>query len=304
VDGVLYATTVVGRRVRMHTVGPAAQAVRELELARSGLRRLAHGRPPPGALPRLERAGAVLQRALLGAAVDHDLAGDGPVVVVPPAELHAVPWALLPVLRGVAVTVAPSAATWLRAGRVAPPRRHRLVLVGGPGLPTSPLEVKQIAAGYPDAVVLSDGAATAAAALAALDGAWTAHIAAHGVFHSENPLFSALALDDGPLMVYDLGRLRRAPVRLVLSSCESGVGRVAADELLGMVSALVPLGTASLLASVVPVNDASTAPLMVEFHERLRDGRSFGEALLAVRTAAGGDPVAAATALSFLALGR
>ncbi|MGN9911365.1 CHAT domain-containing protein [Phytohabitans sp. LJ34] len=310
VDGVLYATTAVGRRVRMHAVGSLAGAEREVELARFMLRRLAHGRAPRGVLDRLDRAGVALQRALLGPAAA-DLAGDGPVVVVPPAQLHAVPWALLPALRGTPLGVAPSAATWLRAGAVQAPRRHRVALVGGPGLDASAVELKQLAALYPDAVVLSEGAATAAATLAALDGAWTAHVAAHGTFHSGNPLFSALSLDDGPLMVHDLGRLRRAPLRLVLSSCESGVaGTVAAagasvvDELLGMVTALVPLGTASILASVVPVHDGATAPLMVAFHERLRAGASFAEALLTVRAGTGGDPVAVATALSFLALGR
>lgn len=316
VDGVLYATTAVGRRVRMHVVGSLADAEREVELARFMLRRLAHGRAPRGVLDRLDRAGVALQRALLGPAAA-DLAGDGPVVVVPPAQLHAVPWALLPALRGTAHAVAPSAATWLRAGAVQAPRRHRVALVGGPGLDASAVELKQLAALYPDAVVLSEGAATAAATLAALDGAWIAHVAAHGTFHRENPLFSALSLDDGPLMVHDLGRLRRAPLRLVLSSCESGVagtvtagsvatsaGAAVVDELLGMVTALVPLGTASILASVVPVHDGATAPLMVAFHERLRAGASFAEALLAVRAAGGGDPVTVATALSFLALGR
>ncbi|MFC0529409.1 CHAT domain-containing protein [Phytohabitans kaempferiae] len=309
VDGVLYATTVVGRRVRTHPVGSLAEAEREVELARFMLRRLAHGRAPRGALDRLGLAGAALQRALLGPAAA-DLAGAAPVVVVPPAQLHAVPWALLPALRGTPLAVAPSAATWLRAGAVHAPRRRRVALVGGPGLDASAVELKQLAAVYPDAVVLGEGTATAAATLAALDGAWTAHVAAHGRFHGENPLFSALSLDDGPLMVHDLGRLRRAPLRLVLSACESGVagavsaGTVAADELLGMVTALVPLGTASILASVVPVHDGATAPLMVAFHERLHAGASFAEALLAVRGAAGDDPVTVATALSFLALGR
>jgi CHAT domain len=118
-------------------------------------------------------------------------------------------------------------------------------------------------------------------------------------------LFSSVSLDDGPLTVDDLSRLRRPPLRLVLSSCESGVASpVGADELLGMASALMPLGTASILASVVPVNDAATAPLMVAFHERLRAGLSFGEALLAIRTAVGRDPTATATASYFGALGR
>jgi tetratricopeptide (TPR) repeat protein len=303
VDGHVYAVTVVGRRVRMHAVGPLGPAVRELDLARFMLRRLAHGRPPAGALPGLDAAGQRLERALLGPAVA--VAEGGPVVVVPPARLHAVPWGLLPALRDTALVVAPSAATWLRAGAIRSPRRRRVVLIIGPGLAGSAAEVARIGSDYRDAVVLANGRATAERALAALGGAWIAHIAAHGRFRGDNPLFSALSLDDGPLTVYDLGRLRRAPQRLVLSSCESGLAApVGADELLGMASALVPLGTASLLASIVPVNDAATAPLMVAFHTGLRAGGSFGSALRAVRAAAADDPVAAATAFSFVALGR
>ena len=208
------------------------------------------------------------------------------------------PWALLPSLRGTPVQVAPSVATWMRAGLVRPPRHRRVALVIGPGLDGTAAEVGRIAHCYPDTILLADGLATADRTLAALDGAWTAHIAAHGVFRAENPLFSSLLLDDGPLTVYDLGRLRHAPLRLVLSSCESGMAaHVGADELLGMVSALVPLGTASLLASVVPVNDGATVPFMVGFHNQVQAGASFAEALLAAEQWAADDPVAVATAL-------
>ncbi|MFI5708355.1 CHAT domain-containing protein [Kribbella sp. NPDC051620] len=311
VDGELFAITVVGRRVRMHRVGSVAAAVREIELARFMLRRLARGRPPARALEALETAGRRLQQVLLGPAAD-DLhranpsggGPSGPIVVVPTARLQSAPWAMLPALGAVAVTVAPSAALWLKAGRTKAPSRRRVALVVGPGLDGSGSELELINKGYPDAVTLLDESATAEAALAALDGAWTAHIAAHGIFRTDNPLFSAFTLHDGPLTLYDLGRLRRAPQRLVLSSCESGVAAaVGADELLGVVSALVPLGTASLLASVVPVNDAATAGLMVDFHEHLRGGASFGTALRAVRASIADDPVMLATALSFVALG-
>ncbi|MEV7624857.1 CHAT domain-containing tetratricopeptide repeat protein [Actinoplanes sp. NPDC089786] len=304
-DGILYATTVAGGRARTQEVGPLATAVREVELARFALRRLARGRPPMGAGPALEAAGAALERALLGPAAT--LLGAGPVVVVPPAILHSVPWGMLPALRDTPFVVAPSLATWLRAGRTEHTGRRRVVLVRGPELDGTGLEIKHIARTYPQATVLENGSATAEAVLSALDGAWIAHIAAHGVFRGDNPLFSSLALDDGPLTVYDLGRLRRAPARLVLSSCESGVAApVSTDELLGMVSALIPLGTRSLVASVVPVNDAVTSALMAEFHERLRAGQGFGAALRDVRQAAAGagDVIALATAWSFVSLGR
>jgi CHAT domain-containing protein len=79
--------------------------------------------------------------------------------------------------------------------------------------------------------------------LAALDGAGTAHIAAHGTFRADSPLFSALHFDDDPLAVYDLEQLHAAPRRLVLPTCDSGrLAPAGADELLGLTSSLIPLG--------------------------------------------------------------
>jgi tetratricopeptide (TPR) repeat protein len=302
VDGVLHAITARRGRVRLHTVGPVEAAMREVELARFILRRLARGRPPPDSLARLAEAGRLLEARLLGpAAADLDGA---PIILVPPGPLHGVPWGMLPALRGVPWSVAPSAALVLRARRRRAPRGRRVVIVVGPGLRGTRNEAARIAEAYPKSVVLADGQATAARVLAAVDGALTAHIAAHGVFRADNPLFSSLRLDDGRLTVYDLGRLRRAPHQLILSSCESGVAApVAGDELLGMISVLVPLGTTSLLASTVPVNDASAAPLMADFHAALGSGGAFADALLHARTRADGEPVALATALAFIALG-
>ena len=53
-DDMLYTVTVIDRRVRARPVGPIAAAMREVELARFMLRRLAYGRPPPGVLAALE----------------------------------------------------------------------------------------------------------------------------------------------------------------------------------------------------------------------------------------------------------
>jgi CHAT domain-containing protein len=152
--------------------------------------------------------------------------------------------------------------------------------------------------------VLADGEATAEKVLRELDGAWIAHIAAHGTFRADSPLFSSLRLDDGPLTVYDFERLRRAPYRMVLSSCDSGLAKpVGADELLGLSSSLIPLGAAGILASVVPVNDPATAPLMLAVHDNLRAGQSLASAFAGARAAARGDPVALAAGRSFVALG-
>jgi len=159
-------------------------------------------------------------------------------------------------------------------------------------------------AGEVEPVVLGDGTATAAQVLDAIDGAWLVHIAAHGTFRADSPLFSALRLDDGPLTVYDLERLRRGPRQLVLPSCDSGVVAPAgADEVLGLASSLIPLGTTAILASVVPVNDVAVVPLMIALHRELRGGASLADALCDARHEFQSDPVAAATGLSFVCLG-
>ena len=152
--------------------------------------------------------------------------------------------------------------------------------------------------------VLAGGDATADAVLGAMDGASLVHVAAHGTFRADSPLFSALELDDGPLTVYDLERLGRAPHRVVLSSCSSALGGPSgADELLGLVSALVALGSSGVVASVVPVNDPATVPLMVGLHGRLRLGDDLAEALAQARVSAGDGHLARTAAQSFIALG-
>jgi CHAT domain-containing protein len=152
--------------------------------------------------------------------------------------------------------------------------------------------------------VLGDGEATTQRVLHAMEGAWLAHIAAHGTFRADSPLFSSLRLHDGALTVYDFERLVRAPYRVLLPSCDSGVQAPAgADELLGLVAGLLPLGTAGIVASIVPLNDEATVPAMLELHRHLRAGQTIAESLHQVRQERAGDPVMHATVASLVALG-
>ncbi len=206
------------------------------------------------------------------------------------------------------MSVVPSAAVWLRArdvdGRAERPPAGRVVLVGGPGLTSGAQEIKDLARLYPDAVVLGDGTATAERVLAAIDGAALVHVAAHGTFRADSPLFSALELDDGPLTVYDLERLHQAPHRIVMSSCNSAVGAPSgADELLGLVSALIAQGCAGVVASVGPVTDPATVALMLALHRGLAAGASPARALVTARAQTRSDTVSRATAESFVAMG-
>lgn len=202
-------------------------------------------------------------------------------------------------------SVAPSAAAWLRARAIKPPGRRKVTLACGPGLATDGAEVPASASFYDDVTVLKGERATAAGVLHTLEGAWLAHLAAHGSFRADSPMFSSLRMHDGPLTVYDFEQLRHAPYRLVLPSCDSGSQSPAgADELLGLVSSLLQVGTAGVIAAVVPLNDEAAVPVMVNLHERLSAGLHLAAALRGVRRdLRGGDPVGRATTVSLLALG-
>jgi CHAT domain-containing protein len=72
---------------------------------------------------------------------------------------------------------------------------------------------------------------------------------------------------------------------------------------LGLASSLLPLGTAGIVASVVPVSDVAVLPLMTALHRELRGGSALPEALRSARLGLESDPVAAATGWSFICLG-
>jgi tetratricopeptide (TPR) repeat protein len=305
IDGALHVLVCGAGKVRQFAAGRIADAGRAAAFARFALRRLARGRPgddPDSAAAILTEVGPKLQDALLGPAVR--FLGDGPVVIVPPARLHTTPWPLLPALRERAISVVPSATAWMRAHQAREPERRHVTLARGPGLTSRGAEIDAVAPLYDDASVLDGKEATAQNVLSALDGAWLAHIAAHGVFRADSPLLSALSMHDGPLTVYDFEQLHRAPYRLVLSSCDSGVlASAGANELLGLVASLLPLGTAGIIASVVPLNDRAVVPVMVSLHRRLRAGHTLAEAMCAVRCAPQPDPAQRAATLSLITLG-
>lgn len=299
VDGTLHVLVAHAGRVRRKVAGSTEEIAALLGPTQMLLRRASRGRETD-----MSGLGGQLQEAILGDAAR--LIPDGPVVLAPTARLHGLAWPLLPVLGDRPFSVVPSAGQWLRARATARPAaaRRRTVLVSGPGLATGGAEVPLLAASHPDATLLAGRDATLERVLDQLDGADLVHLAAHGNFRADSPLFSALDLADGPLTVHDLERVRRAPYRVVLSACESGVlAPVGAEELLGLAAALFSLGTAGLVSSVAEVNDTATADLMVDLHAALADGADAATALHRVRQQTAGDPVAAGTAAAFLALG-
>ncbi|MDX6225002.1 MAG: hypothetical protein QOE64_1378, partial [Frankiales bacterium] len=273
VEGRLRALVITARGGTLLDCGSETQVDFELRQLRLALRRAALGQP---------RSAAAWHTAVarIDGILAPSLAGEGPLVVVPTPALAVLPWTLLPVTRGRTLELSASVSAWFRERPAATSSERRVVLIAGPDLPEAVEEVRAIAGHYPDATVLTGRAATTAQALAALDGAWFAHLACHGSFRADNPQLSALRLHDGPLTVYDLERLSQAPRHVVLSACDSGrSGERAGAELLGLAAAFFALGARSLIASLLPVDDASTRGLMVRLHRHLHAGETPATAL-------------------------
>ena len=94
------------------------------------------------------------------------------------------------------------------------------------------------------------------------------HIATHGTYRQDNPMFSGIRLGDGYLNLYDLYQMRLSARHVTLSGCATGMNFVAdGDELLGLQRGLFCAGASSLLLSLWDVHDRSTAELMQSFYK-------------------------------------
>lgn len=238
------------------------------------------GLPPPisavvGGSAR--RSAATVDELLLAPLRSH--VGDRELVIVPTGPLYAVPWGSLPSLRGRPVVVAPSATAWLTAVSTPSPPGH-VVLARGPRLRESIAEETALTRVYPSATRLSR--ATVGEVLAALDGAATAHLAAHGEHEPTNAMFSRLELADGPLFAHELARLSRPPRHVVLAACELAMHHIRpGDEALGFAGGLLASGVRTVVAANSRVGDASAAATMVAYHRRVAAGDRPAVALAA-----------------------
>jgi CHAT domain-containing protein/tetratricopeptide (TPR) repeat protein len=104
------------------------------------------------------------------------------------------------------------------------------------------------------------------------------HIATHGVYRQDNPMFSGIRLGDGYLNLYDLYQIRLNAKLVALSGCATGMNFVAAgDELLGLQRGLFCAGATTLLLSLWDAHDQSTSQLMQLFYrEYVRTGNMAG----------------------------
>jgi len=103
----------------------------------------------------------------------------------------------------------------------------------------------------------------------------TIHIATHGYFRQDNPMFSSIRLGDSYLSLFDLYHLDLPVELVVLSGCATGMNVIKpGDEQIGLVRGLLQAGARSLLLSLWDVHDSSTKDFMVSFYGHIQKGAS------------------------------
>jgi CHAT domain-containing protein len=197
------------------------------------------------------------------------------LVFVPHGPLHFLPFHALEnagefVGDSYTVSYAPSATVFaLCQRRTTPKKHHSLILaVADERAPQIKAEVERVRRLLPQADVYTGPQATSQVLREKGPDAALIHIATHGMYRQDNPMFSGIRLSDGYLNLYDLYHLRLNARLVTLSGCATGMNFVAAgDELLGLERGLFYAGATSLLLSLWDVHDRSTAELMQQFYQ-------------------------------------
>ena len=120
------------------------------------------------------------------------------------------------------------------------------------------------------------------------------HFATHGLLDSERPGLSSLVLSmvdaqgkqqDGFLRANDIYNLKLPAELVVLSACQTGLGKeIKGEGLVGLTRGFMYAGAARVVVSLWSVNDKATAELMTKFYEKmLKQGERPAAALRAAQ---------------------
>jgi tetratricopeptide (TPR) repeat protein len=127
-------------------------------------------------------------------------------------------------------------------------------------------------------------AATRAAIIAQMPKARIMHFATHGVSDLDLGMNSAVVLsgtpsDNGFLRAKDIIKMNLQADMVVLSACDTGLGKITSDGVIGLSRSFITAGTPTVVVSLWSVNDESMAMLMTSFYEEIKAGRGKAQAL-------------------------
>lgn len=110
------------------------------------------------------------------------------------------------------------------------------------------------------------------------------HLATHGVTRADDPLTSFLIFtpdqtQEGMLQARDIFRLDLEAELVTLSACQTGLGQLSAEGIIGLSRAFIAAGARSVLVSLWSVSDQATSLLMRAFYRQYLAGDGKAEAL-------------------------
>jgi CHAT domain-containing protein len=231
-----------------------------------------------------------LYQSLLGP-IDQHFMNNDQLIIVPHGALHYLPFHALYdgqnyLIENYSISYLPGA-SFLRYSHEMPTSNEGVLVIGHSNhdqIPQAVIEAKKIAQIYRAEYFVEDKA-TLEQIRASASGNQILHIACHGEFHADNPLFSGLAVENGWLTTLDVFNLQLDASLVTLSACETGRSMVGGgDELLGISRAFLAAGAASLLISHWAVEDHSTLVLMEALYKYLKEGKTKSKALQAAQS--------------------
>ncbi len=235
-----------------------------------------------------QRADAYLERLFLKLfAPLTDSVGDRDLVVVPSGALNYVPFHALRdgdgyLIERRSISYAPSGALAVRLANRGPLKLESPLLIGfaDEKIPLVESEIERLHGALPGSRVVTGDDSSFAAYRELAPQADALHIACHGQFRPDNPMYSSLHLADGFVTVRDICAQRLRADVVTLSACETGLSKVfAGDEIIGLARGFLTAGAGSLVLSLWTVNDAATAELMTSFYRELTLGQSVSQSL-------------------------
>ncbi len=296
--GELNRLSVVDGEVRFDRVGPLTDVrARASRLSRDLTRLLQTSR----ADDRAERWRRITNRA---GELGRLLLGDRPrrpgLVLCPPGPLLELPWSLL--VPGVTppTNLSFSAATWRgQDGAIPDPA---IDVVVGPDLAHGAADLETAVASFTSATQAAR--ADHRDLVGALGRADLVHIAAHGRFRSDSPMFSSIRLHDGEFALHELAEFERVPSVVTLAACDAGRSQhLGGSEQLGAAPAWLSAGVDTVIAPICAVPDEATATFFHHVYAALPGSTPAEAVAVANAELADADPVLAATAAAFLCFG-
>ncbi len=200
------------------------------------------------------------------------------LVIVPHGFLHYLPFHALHdgreyLIDSYSVSYAPSASVYYLCctKRHAQASDSLIIGVPDPQVPHIVEEVRAVAAALPRPRLFIGEEASEECIRRHGPNSRFVHIATHGLFRQDNPMFSSLRLGNSQLTLFDLYNLQLPAELVTLSGCGTGLNVVVGgDELLGLVRGLLYAGAQALLVTLWDVNDRSTADFMKIFYHHLQ----------------------------------